>query len=146
MSATDLVIFDCDGVLIDSELIGARVEAAALGRVGMPLAEGEILTRFLGMTAEAMYLALEAEHAACDREPERHPMVVGRGRAPKRLGPGERGRSSGHGAFPGHRPDRTRPAERRGKFTPHRPEGRLVPRTSRGSRGTRRPYRRRSPR
>jgi HAD superfamily hydrolase (TIGR01509 family) len=62
MSATDLVIFDCDGVLIDSELIGARVEAAELGRVGMPLAEAEILTRFLGMSAEAMYAALEAEH------------------------------------------------------------------------------------
>jgi HAD superfamily hydrolase (TIGR01509 family) len=62
MSATDLVIFDCDGVLIDSELIGARVEAAELGRVGMPLAEGEILTRFLGMTADAMFRALEVEH------------------------------------------------------------------------------------
>ncbi len=62
MSATQLVIFDCDGVLIDSELIGARVEAAELGRVGMPLAEAEILTRFLGMSAEAMYAALAAEH------------------------------------------------------------------------------------
>jgi HAD superfamily hydrolase (TIGR01509 family) len=62
MSAPELVIFDCDGVLIDSELIGARVEAVELGRVGMPLAEAEILTRFLGMSAEAMYRALEAEH------------------------------------------------------------------------------------
>jgi HAD superfamily hydrolase (TIGR01509 family) len=62
MSDTDLVIFDCDGVLIDSELIGARVEAAELVRVGMPLGEGEILTRFLGMTAAAMYRAVEVEH------------------------------------------------------------------------------------
>jgi HAD superfamily hydrolase (TIGR01509 family) len=62
MSDTDLVIFDCDGVLIDSELIGARVEAAELARVGIPLAETEILTRFLGMTAQAMYRALEVEH------------------------------------------------------------------------------------
>jgi HAD superfamily hydrolase (TIGR01509 family) len=62
MSDTDLVIFDCDGVLIDSELIGAHVEAAELGRVGIPLAESEILTRFLGMSAEAMYRALEVEH------------------------------------------------------------------------------------
>ena len=62
MSETDLVIFDCDGVLIDSELIGARVEAAELARIGIPLAEAEILTRFLGMTAQAMYRALEVEH------------------------------------------------------------------------------------
>jgi len=62
MTPPDLVIFDCDGVLIDSELIGARVEAAELSRIGIPLAEDEILTRFLGMTAEAMYQALEIEH------------------------------------------------------------------------------------
>jgi HAD superfamily hydrolase (TIGR01509 family) len=62
MSDTDLVIFDCDGVLIDSELIGARVEALELTRVGIPLTETEILTRFLGMTAQAMYRAVEVEH------------------------------------------------------------------------------------
>ena len=62
MSDIDLVIFDCDGVLIDSELIGARVEAAELGRIGIPLAEADILTRFLGMSAQAMYRALETEH------------------------------------------------------------------------------------
>jgi HAD superfamily hydrolase (TIGR01509 family) len=62
MSNTDLVIFDCDGVLIDSELIGARVEAAELARIGIPLAEADILTRFLGMSAQAMYRALESEH------------------------------------------------------------------------------------
>jgi HAD superfamily hydrolase (TIGR01509 family) len=62
MIEPDLVIFDCDGVLIDSELIGARIEAAELGRIGIPLAESEILTRFLGMTADAMYRALELEH------------------------------------------------------------------------------------
>jgi HAD superfamily hydrolase (TIGR01509 family) len=62
MSDTDLVIFDCDGVLIDSELIGARVEAAELARIGIPLAEADILTRFLGMSAQAMYRALETEH------------------------------------------------------------------------------------
>jgi HAD superfamily hydrolase (TIGR01509 family) len=62
MTGTDLVIFDCDGVLIDSEVIGARVEAAELARIGIALAETEILTRFLGMTAQAMYRALEAEH------------------------------------------------------------------------------------
>lgn len=61
MTDTDLVIFDCDGVLIDSELIGARVEADELARVGMPIAEDEILARFVGMSAKAMYRALEIE-------------------------------------------------------------------------------------
>src|ERR671919_2009723 len=62
MSDPDLVIFDCDGVLIDSELIGARVEALELTRIGIPLTETEILARFLGMTAQAMYRAVEVEH------------------------------------------------------------------------------------
>jgi beta-phosphoglucomutase-like phosphatase (HAD superfamily) len=31
----DLVIFDCDGVLIDSEVISARILIAQLGRVGV---------------------------------------------------------------------------------------------------------------
>src|SRR5262245_58102197 len=62
MLGPELVIFDCDGVLIDSELIGARIEAAELARIGIQVAEGEILTRLLGMTADAMYRALEIEH------------------------------------------------------------------------------------
>jgi HAD superfamily hydrolase (TIGR01509 family) len=62
MAEPDLLIFDCDGVLIDSELIGARVEAAELGRIGMPVAESEILTRYVGMSAASMFRALELEH------------------------------------------------------------------------------------
>jgi len=61
MSEPELVIFDCDGVLIDSEVIGARVEAAELARIGIEMSEGEILARFLGMTAQAMYDMLEIE-------------------------------------------------------------------------------------
>ncbi len=34
MTGAGLVIFDCDGVLIDSETIAARVHAEALGRLG----------------------------------------------------------------------------------------------------------------
>ncbi|MEM7021159.1 MAG: HAD family hydrolase [Pseudomonadota bacterium] len=57
----DLLVFDCDGVLIDSEVVGARVEAAALGRLGVSITEDEILERFLGMTAASMYRTLEGE-------------------------------------------------------------------------------------
>jgi HAD superfamily hydrolase (TIGR01509 family) len=62
MRKPGLVIFDCDGVLIDSELIGARVEAEELARIGMRISEPEILARFLGMTAKEMYRTLEIEH------------------------------------------------------------------------------------
>ena len=62
MRKPGLVIFDCDGVLIDSELIGARVETEELARIGMPISEPEILARFLGMTAKEMYHTLEIEH------------------------------------------------------------------------------------
>jgi HAD superfamily hydrolase (TIGR01509 family) len=61
MRKPGLVIFDCDGVLIDSELIGARIEAEELARIGMPIGEPEILARFLGMTAKEMYHTLEIE-------------------------------------------------------------------------------------
>jgi HAD superfamily hydrolase (TIGR01509 family) len=62
MTQPDLVIFDCDGVLIDSELIGTRVEAAELGHIGFPVTESEILTRYVGMSADSMFRALEIDH------------------------------------------------------------------------------------
>lgn len=57
-----LVIFDCDGVLIDSEAIGCRVEAEEFTRAGFPITAAEIIARFTGVTAEDSFRALEAEH------------------------------------------------------------------------------------
>jgi HAD superfamily hydrolase (TIGR01509 family) len=57
----DLVIFDCDGVLVDSEPIAIRVEAGILGRLGMPLSEAEIVERFVGRSPSVMRAAV-AEH------------------------------------------------------------------------------------
>ena len=37
MTTTDLVIFDCDGVLVDSEIIAARVEADLLTSAGFEI-------------------------------------------------------------------------------------------------------------
>jgi HAD superfamily hydrolase (TIGR01509 family) len=56
-----LVIFDCDGVLVDSERIAVRVEAQLLGELGWPLSEEEVIERFLGRTAEYMDEAIEAQ-------------------------------------------------------------------------------------
>lgn len=46
----DLVIFDCDGVLIDSEPIASRTMAETLTGHGIPMAAAEALTIFTGMS------------------------------------------------------------------------------------------------
>ena len=43
-----LVIFDCDGVLVDSEAIGNRFIAEALSTAGIPISAEGALSRFLG--------------------------------------------------------------------------------------------------
>ena len=54
MSSFDLVIFDCDGVLIDSERLAVRTEAEILNSLGWPLEESEIKERFLGRSPAYM--------------------------------------------------------------------------------------------
>jgi HAD superfamily hydrolase (TIGR01509 family) len=44
----ELVIFDCDGVLVDSERIAVRLEVALGAELGWPLTEGEVVDRFIG--------------------------------------------------------------------------------------------------
>jgi HAD superfamily hydrolase (TIGR01509 family) len=57
----ELVIFDCDGVLVDSERIAVRVEAELLAELGWPLSQAEIVERFMGRTTEYMDAAIEAQ-------------------------------------------------------------------------------------
>jgi HAD superfamily hydrolase (TIGR01509 family) len=57
---TRLVIFDCDGVLVDSEPISIRVDAAVLAEVGMELSEQEIIDRFVGRSPSVMRETIEA--------------------------------------------------------------------------------------
>jgi len=45
-----LIIFDCDGVLVDSEIIANRVLAAHLSRFGYPVTAAESRAQFLGRT------------------------------------------------------------------------------------------------
>ncbi|HEV2636650.1 MAG TPA: HAD family phosphatase [Actinocrinis sp.] len=56
-----LVIFDCDGVLVDSERLAVRVESAALARLGWPLTETEVAERFLGRSDAYMTAQVEAQ-------------------------------------------------------------------------------------
>src|SRR5688500_16276612 len=50
--AVELVIFDCDGVLVDSEPISVRVGTAALRRLGWTIDEAEYTKRFVGCSNE----------------------------------------------------------------------------------------------
>ncbi|OHV84769.1 HAD family phosphatase [Rhizobium sp. LCM 4573] len=47
-TAGPLVIFDCDGVLVDSEPVSVRVLMDALRRKGLAIGEEEVYRRFLG--------------------------------------------------------------------------------------------------
>jgi HAD superfamily hydrolase (TIGR01509 family) len=44
----ELVIFDCDGVLVDSEPISTRVLAQVLAEIGLPLSEAATEQQFMG--------------------------------------------------------------------------------------------------
>ena len=59
--AIDLVIFDCDGVLVDSEVISCRAHADTLNRHGYPITAEQVLERFLGVSDREARLAVEAE-------------------------------------------------------------------------------------
>src|SRR5215470_17681179 len=58
----DLIIFDCDGVLVDSEIISFEAEADMLAEIGIPLAVHDLLARFLGTSSASMFATLEREN------------------------------------------------------------------------------------
>lgn len=57
----ELIIFDCDGVLINSEMIAARVEAAAYKREGFEMEPLGFAEHFAGMTHHAIQETIEEE-------------------------------------------------------------------------------------
>jgi HAD superfamily hydrolase (TIGR01509 family) len=61
MDVPELVIFDCDGVLVDSELIAVEIDREVLRMVGIELSETEIVERFVGRSAAVMDAMIE-EH------------------------------------------------------------------------------------
>jgi HAD superfamily hydrolase (TIGR01509 family) len=56
----ELVIFDCDGVLIDSEGLCDRVIASVLTEAGWPMTPEESGARFIGMSFYTMQPVIEA--------------------------------------------------------------------------------------
>lgn len=59
MRPFDLVIFDCDGVLVDSERLAVRTEAEILSGLGWALTESDIVERFVGRSAAYMQQEVE---------------------------------------------------------------------------------------
>jgi HAD superfamily hydrolase (TIGR01509 family) len=56
-----LLMFDCDGVLVDSELLGNRTLAGALAECGYPITPEECRRRFLGMALPSVFKAVGEE-------------------------------------------------------------------------------------
>lgn len=57
-----LLIFDCDGVLVDSELLACQIDAEYLTDLGFPYAVDDILREFVGKSMRDMIARIEEEH------------------------------------------------------------------------------------
>lgn len=55
------VIFDCDGVLVDSEILAIEVEIAILADCGLTYEAADYTARFLGLNDAAYHAELEAD-------------------------------------------------------------------------------------
>ncbi len=59
--ALQLVIFDCDGVLVDSDRISVRIDVGVFAQLGWPISEAELIERFVGRSDEFMVGEIEAQ-------------------------------------------------------------------------------------
>ena len=60
----DLVIFDCDGVLINSEEIASHVCAVAVAELGMTLTAHDYASRYAGMPVTEAWRRVEVDCGA----------------------------------------------------------------------------------
>jgi HAD superfamily hydrolase (TIGR01509 family) len=58
------IIFDCDGVLVDSEPLSMRIDCEILAEAGVPMDEAEAHRRFVGKTFAAMIADVSREFGA----------------------------------------------------------------------------------
>jgi HAD superfamily hydrolase (TIGR01509 family) len=56
---TRLVIFDCDGVLVDSEPLAVRMDVEMLAEVGITMSEAEVIERYVGRSPEVILAETE---------------------------------------------------------------------------------------
>ena len=55
------VIFDCDGVLVDSETLALQVELEVLAELGLTFDRDDYVLRFMGLSTEAFHAAMDEE-------------------------------------------------------------------------------------
>jgi beta-phosphoglucomutase-like phosphatase (HAD superfamily) len=65
----DLVVFDCDGILVDTERLTVLVESRVLGELGWPMAPEEVVERWMGRSSQAQIADL-VRHLGADRARE----------------------------------------------------------------------------
>ena len=61
MPSPELVIFDCDGVLVDSEIIAARVESELLSKAGFEISPEDLARDYAGLTFKDILLRIEKQ-------------------------------------------------------------------------------------
>ena len=65
----EAIIFDCDGVLVDSEILSVRGERRALSTYGLNYEVEEFVSRFVGLHDDAFHDALRADFKALHGKP-----------------------------------------------------------------------------
>jgi HAD superfamily hydrolase (TIGR01509 family) len=74
MPSAGLIIFDCDGVLVDSELIACRTVSICLHEAGINLSVEEVVSSYMGVSVKTMIDDLIARFLA--RLPPNFPEVL----------------------------------------------------------------------
>ena len=62
MNGIDLVIFDCDGVLVDSELIASELESALLVDAGVNITAEELAEKYSGLSFSNILTEIERDY------------------------------------------------------------------------------------
>jgi HAD superfamily hydrolase (TIGR01509 family) len=55
------IIFDCDGVLVDSEKLALEVELEVLAELGLSFERDDYVLRFMGLSTDAFHAAIDEE-------------------------------------------------------------------------------------
>ena len=58
------IIFDCDGVLVDSEKLALAVELEVLAELGLTFERDDYVLRFMGLSTDAFHAAIDEEAKA----------------------------------------------------------------------------------
>lgn len=59
-----MIIFDCDGVLVDSEVLSCGTDAALMTEAGFPMTAETLIQRFIGRPKREIWAALAEERGA----------------------------------------------------------------------------------